>query len=369
MGAAAGASAGAGTRSGAGYGRGRPGREAPLRPLKTPVLVRTAGGGAADGAVRAGRAGAVYPPAVGGIARAAGDHPGGLLLLVLALSGRVWRSARKQLSQRRITCEAAALLASLVCLGDCVYAALGYGEQLPLAAVPVISLLLCLWGQLLAAKARLAGFRLADLGGEPPYNVSVTPAGACKQQGTAEGFYRLSRQPDVSYRWQIILTPLALAAASILAAVVCFGGEGQPVRPLWIWSALLSGGLPLALPVAGTLPLSSLNRRLNRSGSAVAGYAGLPGILSAAAEALLVLGLSYLLVGFFCRAPAGRNASGRRGARRALLRLYGAAGLPDAHHPRYHLYCVWRAVHSRHHHRSHLGAGLDGLFQKLERHW
>ena len=38
---------------------------------------------------------------------------------------------------------------------------------------------------------------------------------------------------------------------------------------------------------------------LIRSGLAVAGYAGLPGILSAAAEALLVLGLSYLLVGFF----------------------------------------------------------------------
>ena len=210
-----------------------------------------------------------------------GIIPGGSLLLALALSGRVWRSARKQLSQRRITCEVAALLASLVCLGDCVYAALGYGEQLPLAAVPVISLLLCLWGQLLAAKARLAGFRLADLGGEPPYNVSVTPAGACKQQGTAEGFYRLSHQPDVSYRWQIILTPLARAAASLLAAVVCFGGEGQPVRPLWIWSALLSGGLPLALPVAGTLPLSSLNRRLNRSGSAVAGYAGASAITAA----------------------------------------------------------------------------------------
>ena len=109
----------------------------------------------------------------------------------------------------------------------------------------------------------------------------MTPAGACKQQGTAEGFYRLSHQPDVSYRWQIILTPLALAAASILAAVVCFGGEGQPVRPLWIWSALLSGGLPLALPVAGTLPLSSLNRRLNRSGSAVAGYAGASAITAA----------------------------------------------------------------------------------------
>ena len=46
-----------------------------------------------------------------------GIIPGGLLLLALALSGRVWRSARKQLSQRRITCETAALLASLVCLG------------------------------------------------------------------------------------------------------------------------------------------------------------------------------------------------------------------------------------------------------------
>ncbi len=102
-------------------------REAPLRPLKTPVLVRTAGGGAADGAVRAGRAGAVYPPAVGGIARAAGDHPRRIAAAGTGPVGRVWRSARKQLSQRRITCEAAALLASLVaCLGDCVYAALGW---------------------------------------------------------------------------------------------------------------------------------------------------------------------------------------------------------------------------------------------------
>ena len=46
-------------------------------------------------------------------------------------------------------------------------------------------------------------------------------------------------------------------------------------------AALLSGGLPLALPVAGTLPLSSLNRRLNRSGSAVAGYAGASAITAA----------------------------------------------------------------------------------------
>lgn len=57
------------------------------------------------------------------------------------------------------------------------------------------------------------------------------------------------------------------------------------------------------------------------------------------------------------------NRKGDEGTVRAALEKL------RTHHPRYHLYCVWRAVHSRHHHRSHLGAGLDGLFQKLERHW
>ncbi len=238
-----------------GYGRGRPGREAPLRRLKRHVLVRTAGGGAADGAVRAGRAGAVYPRLWAALPVLRGVIPGGLLLLALGPVGPGLAQRPQAAVQASITCEAAALLASLGCLGDCVYAALGYGEQLPAGGRPGHLPALCLWGQLLAAKARLAGFRLADLGGEPPYNVSVTPAGACKQQGTAEGFYRLSRQPGFSYRWQIILTPLALAGClhSGGGGVLRRGGAAG-AAPVDSVSALLSGGLPLALPVGERCP-------------------------------------------------------------------------------------------------------------------
>ena len=71
---------------------------------------------------------------------------------------------------------------------------------------------------------------------------------------------------------------------------------------------------------------------LIRSGLAVAGYAGLPGILSAAAEALLVLGLSYLLVGFFAVPRQGGMPQDAEKRAALLLRLYGAAGLPDALH-------------------------------------
>ncbi len=46
-----------------------------------------------------------------------------------------------------------------------------------------------------------------------------------------------SHQPDVSYRWQIILTPLALPRGRCLHSgggrCAIPGGEGQPVRLPW----------------------------------------------------------------------------------------------------------------------------------------
>ena len=116
-----------------------------------------------------------------------GDHPRRIAALALALSGRVWRSARKPVPAPHHLRGGAAGIAGV--FRGLRLRRLGLRGALPLAAVPVISLPLCLWGQLLAAKARLAGFRLADLGGEPPHNVSVTTAGL-QAQGTAEGFYR-----------------------------------------------------------------------------------------------------------------------------------------------------------------------------------
>ena len=133
-----------------------------------------------------------------------GIIPGGSLLLALALSGRVWRSARKQLSQRRFTCEAAALLASLVCLGDCVYAALGYGEQLPLAAVPVISLLLCLWGALVLSRQvtrpvreMTAAMKRVQLG---ELSARVVPRGEGELGQLAVGFNQMVAECELNLR-------------------------------------------------------------------------------------------------------------------------------------------------------------------------
>ena len=95
-------------------------------------------------------------------------------------------------------------------------------------------LYLCACGQYRAARARYDSFRLAQLGGTPPYVASVTAAGACKQQGRLEGFYRMWQSPDPAARWQPILTPLYLALATVLALVAALSGH-QMNRFLWLW--------------------------------------------------------------------------------------------------------------------------------------
>ena len=106
-------------------------------------------------------------------------------------------------------------------------------------------------------------------------------------------------------------TPYAVCAAAGAAAGYAFA------LPLADAAPYLAGAAVVALlrGLAGTrrqnyAPMAPATAAgivfcLIRSGLAVAGYAGLPGILSAAAEALLVLGLSYLLVGFFAMPRQG----------------------------------------------------------------
>ena len=135
----------------------------------------------------------------------------------------------------------------------------------------------CQLGLLLGADSRWAAFHLVDIGGTPPYGVSRSAAGACKQQGTIRGFYNTAEKPSPARKWQAILLPLYLAAATVLAAVVALSRE-KGAGMLWVWSALLTAGLPLALALVDTLPLKYLNRRLVKSGSAVAGFEGARGV-------------------------------------------------------------------------------------------
>lgn len=81
----------------------------------------------------------------------------------------------------------------------------------------------------------------------------MTAAGACKQRGSLAGFYRTTVRPGPAERWQVILTPLLLTAATVLTGVVCVGG-GKMNQVLWVWSAILSATVPLSLPLTGRCP-------------------------------------------------------------------------------------------------------------------
>lgn len=197
-----------------------------------------------------------------------------LLGLTVLLSGEVWKRALSELKLGRFTCEAGAALPTLAVFGDCIYSVATHASAyLPLAAPAAVLIWLCLLGQLCESTALRSACHLADLGGEPPYAVSVNSAGACKQQGRLDGFYRTARKNDPTRQAQTILLPLLLSTATVLTGVVCIG-ERRLDEFFRIWSVMLSVSVPLSLPLCGTLPVRHLNRRLCRGGSAVAGYTG-----------------------------------------------------------------------------------------------
>ena len=197
-----------------------------------------------------------------------------LLAAAAVLAKPVWEKAWEELHRRHIGCELAAAFSGAVVLLDCLWGAIkGREDNLPFAAAGAVLMWLCMVGLILSADAKREAYHLADLGGEPPYAVAVTAVGACKQRGKLTGFYRMAEKDDPTRRWQTRLLPVLMAAATVLALVVC-AGDHKMDRFLWIWSAMLTASLPLSLPLTGTLALSRLNRRLNRSGSTVAGCCG-----------------------------------------------------------------------------------------------
>lgn len=143
----------------------------------------------------------------------------------------------------------------------------------PYAAAGALLTVSCQWGLYLEAETRRSAYHLLVLNGQPPYMVSVTAAGVCKQRGKTEGFYRLTEKADPARLWQNYVLPLLLSAAVVLAGVVCLSGQGMTDFP-WVLTSLVTAGMGVAIPLTGVLPLFYLSRRLGRSGCAAAGYAG-----------------------------------------------------------------------------------------------
>ena len=196
------------------------------------------------------------------------------LLLTALICMPVWRQAAALLREGKAGCELCAAIAVLTQLICCVCGIVtGSTRATPYAAAGALLILSCQWGLYLEAETRRSAYHLLVLNGDVPYVASVTEAGVCKQRGTVEGFYRLTRQSDPARKWQNYVLPLVPAASAVLSGVVCFSGGSMSDFP-WVLTALTTAGAGLSVPLSGVLPMYYLTKRLNRSGCAAAGYAG-----------------------------------------------------------------------------------------------
>lgn len=198
----------------------------------------------------------------------------GALVLVCIFGNDVIRCAVRALGNRVCTFELAAALCALVSLADCAALALlpARTENEPFAAVAMLVMLFAMWGRYLTNRALCESFRVGAIG-EPVYQVSSTAGGAAKRPGQHRGFYNAAEREDTASRWQAIILPLVLTATfvfAILAAMECPSWADF----LWCWSVILCAAATFGMPLAYGLPFYLLAKRLQKSGSAVAGCAG-----------------------------------------------------------------------------------------------
>ena len=67
-----------------------------------------------------------------------------------------------------------------------------------------------MWGGARESRGLWDTFRMAAADDEPPYLVTETERGACKQTGAVRGFYTAAGQEDGASVWQAALTPVVL---------------------------------------------------------------------------------------------------------------------------------------------------------------
>ena len=198
---------------------------------------------------------------------------GGLLLITAVLCFPVWQRAIVAVKNRQGGCELTALILTAVTLCHCICGAVMIPGEMPLAAVSALLDLLCLLALWYEAETRRESFHLVHLGGDPLYTLTNTELGLCKQKGKLAGFYHISDRTDPARRWQMLISPFLVSAATILSGLVHFT-TGQEESFLRIWAVMLAASAPLSMPLNGVLPLYRLQSRLTKSGAAVAGYQG-----------------------------------------------------------------------------------------------
>jgi len=143
----------------------------------------------------------------------------------------------------------------------------------PYAAVACFALVFAQWGICRESRGMYDTFRTAAVDEEPPYLVTDTPQGACKQRGCVRGFYTIAMRDDFSTVAQTILLPVVLTASLVFAGLTSLG-KGRGADFLLHWSATLLAGATFALPLCWGLPWAKLAKHLQKAGCAVAGWSG-----------------------------------------------------------------------------------------------
>lgn len=179
------------------------------------------------------------------------------------------------LLRRRCVAELLVSLSALASAADCVLRLLGDrpGDVMPYASVSCLGLVFAQWGVRRESKGNYDMLRAASLDEDPPYLVTNTLQGACKQRGSVPGFFTTAARSDAATLWQTALLPAFLAAALVFAGLSSAGQErgGDFLLNL---SAILPAAATFSLPLCWALPWSKLSEHLQKTGCAVAGWSG-----------------------------------------------------------------------------------------------
>jgi len=225
--------------------------------------------------------GVVIPLWTGDVRFQTGAQLGWLLVVALLCGGDVFRHGFSLLARRRWSGDLIAIMAALVSGADCVYR---LAQEMRTDAAPYVlpacaALTAAQWGVSRRGRGQWEMFRAASITEDPPYLVTDTPQGACKQRGRVEGFYTDALRDDLPLLWQTVLVPVILMGTVVFACLSSLG-QGRNGDFLLCWSAILSGAASLGLPLAWSLPWSKTARRLQKSGCALAGWTGAAAVSS-----------------------------------------------------------------------------------------
>lgn len=202
-----------------------------------------------------------------------------ILLFCLAatalLCRHVFVKGFSMLRRRRCVSELLVSLSALAAAGDCILCSSLTERSVaaPYAAVSCLALVFAQWGVRRECRGDYDMFRCAAMDSEPPYLITDTQRGACKQRGAVPGFYTTAARDNISTLWQTALLPVFGVAAFVFAGLSSLG-QGRKGDFLLNLSAILAAAATFSLPLCWSLPWSRLAGHLQKTGAAVAGWSG-----------------------------------------------------------------------------------------------